>query len=187
MFFFPNIQISRTVNTGSRIPAAVWLVSIARNDFDLILFSILEKALCIHIKIGITIRTVSRLFPIYVNFTIVVNPLKFNEDFLIFILLWHKEILGIFVIPTNIPSNISLAGTLLSTRLTQHCIMWQSHRISSLIPGKTPAYPILVKINFLHTVNCSFLKSLSLNQLLFRHSQTVNSLLLFPISVEELA
>ena len=103
-----------------------------------------------------------------------VNPLKFNEDFLIFILLWHKEILGIFVIPTNIPSNISLAGTLLSTRLTQHCIMWQSHRISSLIPGKTPAYPILVKINFLHTVNCSFLKSLSLNQLLFRHSRSAS-------------
>ena len=117
----------------------------------------------------------------------VVNTLKFNEDFLTFILLWHKEILGIFVIPTNIPSNISLAGTLLSTRLTQHGVMWQSHRISFLIPGKTPAHPILVKINFLHTVNCSFLKSLSLNQLPFRHSRSVDSLLLFPISVEELA
>ena len=43
------------------------------------------------------------------------------------------------------------------------------------------------KINFLHTVNCSFLKSLSLNQLPFRHSRSVDSLLLFPISVEELA
>ena len=44
-----------------------------------------------------------------------------------------------------------------------------------------------VKINLLHTVNCSFLKSLSLNQLPFRHSRSVDSLLLFPISVEELA
>ena len=127
------------------------------NYFNFVLFSVFEKAICIYVKIGVSIRTACYFFSIYVDFSVMVNALEFNKDFLILIFFRHGKFLGILVISADVPSNVSLTGTLLGTRLAEHGVMGQSHRISRLIAGKTFTHPSFIKINLLHTVNCSFL------------------------------
>ena len=74
-------KIYRTIDAGSGVPAAVWLIRISCDHTDLILCLIFQKPFCIYIKICITIRSVCCFCSININFRIVINTLEFNENF----------------------------------------------------------------------------------------------------------
>ena len=74
-------EIYRAVDSCSGIPAAVWLVRIPCDHADFILCFVFQKSFRIYIEICITIWSVCGFLSINIDFCIMINTFKLNENF----------------------------------------------------------------------------------------------------------
>ena len=150
MLFFSKIQIYRTVDPGSGIPPAVWLVGISCDHTNGIFRAVTQKIIQFHINIYISVRTERCFFPIDIDLCIVIYPFKFQNSLLVRILFRDKKALYVFIISTDVPADISLSPAFLCTWLTSHSIMGKRDFFLRFFPCDTSAGPVFIKIYFFH-------------------------------------
>ena len=150
-------EVHRTVDSCSGIPAAVWLVRIPCDHADFILCFVFQKSFRIYIEICITIWSVCGFLSINIDFCIMINTFKLNENFFAAVLWRHKNMFRIFIIAAQIPAGVSLTDAFCSTRFTPHGIMWKCYGIWFFISGQASASPVSVKIYLLHFKSSPFL------------------------------
>ena len=145
MFLRCDIQPHRTVNSGTGIPAAVWLIVIDHFHTDYILFPEFYILGGIYIESDISIRMISHFFAVEIYSCLTVNALKFQDHFLVLRFLWKDKCFLVSVILRLIPSYIHTAGTCLASLIQLHGIMRKSHCKCLFFLSGSVAYPVFVK------------------------------------------
>ena len=101
-------QLHRAIDAGTGVPAGIGLVGIAGNDLNGV-FPGMEKAIQLHIKIGVAVRAESGLLAVDEHLCLAVYALKFQHIVPGKLLRGHIPFFCIDIVPSLKPADIQSA------------------------------------------------------------------------------
>ena len=101
-------QLHRAIDASAGVPAGIGLVGVAGNDLNGV-FTGMNEAIQLHIKIGVAIGAESGLFAVHEYLSLAVYALKFQHIVLGKLLLGHIPFFCIDVVPSLKPADIQSA------------------------------------------------------------------------------
>ena len=142
--------IHRAVDAGAGIPAAVRLVPILGDHADLIVFAVFQELVQRDIEICIPVGTERSFFSVYIHFRIVVNAFKLKDGCFFFPFCRHGQNFRIFIIPADVPADVSFALAFLRPRLIDHRVMRKIYSLRLSLSAERTYFPIIINAKFSH-------------------------------------